>query len=134
MKKVKNPKDIIRTKDRNALADAFAKTESGSFLAMQAREIGPRVHNIKELAHQTIMDMTRTTPYYRKRLHMVMDRRVKASKAIARNPYELFKAAKPVLKGIARRGGDEYERALNTLRFTWSSQKTLAETVTMLLG
>lgn len=134
MKKVKNPKDIIRTKNRNVFADAFAKSESGALLVLETKDIGPRVHHIKELAHSTIMEMTRTTPYYRKRFCMVMEHRAKTGKISVQNPYELFKAAKSSLKVIALSGGRDYNAALMTLQFTWSSQKTLTQTVELILG
>jgi predicted metal-dependent phosphotriesterase family hydrolase len=137
MKKVKNPKDIVRAKDNSAMStafDAFGRTDNGQFIVVEAKNIGPRVTKLRELAHSTIMDMTRTTGWYKKRFYQLMDERRNTKKHAVNHPYDLFKAAKPVLKEIAVNGGDGYKSATMTLQYTWSSHKTLADTVNMILG
>lgn len=125
MKKIDNP----------IMADAFSKTEGGKVLVFQAKAIGIRVHDIKELAHSTIMEMTRNTHWYKKRFYQLMSDRKKAGKSSVGSPFDLFKAAKPVLREIAARGENaKYKSALMTLQFTWSSRKTLTDTVEMILG
>ncbi len=121
-------------KINTVMADAFGKTSNGQILVVEAKAIGPRVIHIKELAHDTLVGMTRTTPWYRKRFHWIMQERVKANKPTVQNPFLLFKAAKPVLKKIAVSGGKEYDNARMTLQFTWQSHRTLEDTVELILG
>ncbi len=117
-----------------AIADAFGKSKSGMLLVIETKEIGPRVKEIKELFHCTFVEMPRTTRYYYKRFYELMDERKRAGKTVAESPFALFKAAKPVLKKIAGRGGNEFKSALSDVQFTWSSKKTLNATVEMILG
>jgi hypothetical protein len=124
----------MRKINNNAMADAFGKTESGKFLVVEAKTIGTRVHHIKELTHSTLVEMTRSTHWYRKRFHWVMIERIKAGKPTVQTPFDLFKAAKPVLRRIAANGGKEYNAALMTLQFTWQSSRTLGDTVELILG
>ncbi len=124
MKKINNP----------AIADALAKSEAGELLVFQTKEIGPRIHRIKEMYHDTFVVMPRTTRYYYKRFYQLMDERKKAGKPVAQSPFELFKAAKPVLRKIAGRSEEEYNAAIMTIQYTWSSQRTLTDTVEMALG
>lgn len=120
-------------KINTVMADAFGKTESGKFLVVEAKAIGPRVHHIKELTHSTLVEMTRNTHWYRKRFHWVMQERVKAGKPTVQTPFDLFKAAKSTLKEIAVHGGKEYNSALMTVQFTWQSHQTLQDTVELIL-
>lgn len=117
-----------------AMVDAFSETESGQILVIEAKAIGPRVTNLKELAHDTIVEMTKTTRWYHKRFHWIMQERVKANKPTVQTPFHLFKAAKPVLKEIAVQGGKEYSSAHMTLQFTWDSHESLQDTVNLILG
>jgi hypothetical protein len=120
-------------KINTAIADAFGKTESGKFLVVEVKAIGPRVHHIKELAHSTLVELTRTTHYYRKRFSWVMEARVNAGKPTVQTPFDLFKIAKSVLREVGARGGSEYNKALMTLQYTWQTQRTLEETVELIL-
>jgi hypothetical protein len=124
----------MNKKVNTAMADAFGKTESGKLLVVEVKAIGPRVHHIKELAHSTLVEMTRSTHWYRKRFHWVMVERIKAGKPTVQTPFDLFKAAKPVVRKIAADGGKEYNAALMTLQFTWQSPRTLEDTVELILG
>ena len=135
--KGKNPKKVTTVKDNSAMAaafDAYARTEDGKMIVIEAKNIGPRVTKLRELGHSTIMEMTRDTYWYKKRFYQLMDDRRKANRPVVRRPYDLFIAAKPVLKKIAVNGGEQYKNATMTLQFTWSSQKTLTDTVNMILG
>ena len=121
-------------KINTVIADAFGKTESGKFLVIEAKAIGPRVHHIKELTHETLVGMTQATHWYRKRFHWIMQERVKAGKPTVQTPFDLFKAAKPVLREIAVHGGKEYNDTIMTMQFTWQSHQTLQDTVELILS
>ncbi len=123
MKKINNP----------AIAEAFGKTEAGEVLVFETKKIGPRIHDIKELYHDTFVVMPRTTRYYYKRFYELMDERKKAGKPVVENPFALFKAAKPVLKTLGEHGGKKYNEAIMTIQFTWSSRRTLTDTVELAL-
>lgn len=136
MKKVMNPKGIVRAKDNSAMSaafDAYGKTEDGKALIVEVKAIGPRVTKLRELAHSTIMEMTKNTHWYRKRFYQLMKERKWGKKPTVTHPFDLFKAAKPVLRELAVKGGDDYKAALMTLQFTWSSRKTLNDTVKLIL-
>ncbi|GAF77805.1 unnamed protein product [marine sediment metagenome] len=124
MKKINNP----------AIAHALFQTENGVTLVIQTKQIAPRIKRLKELYHDTFVVMPRTTRYYYKRFYSLMDERKKTGKPFAKSPFELFKAAKPVLRKIAGRSEAEYNAAFMTVQFTWSSQKTLTDTIELVLG
>jgi len=131
-KKARSPK--THTQSLGDAFDVVAKTTEGSILVVEAKNIGKRVTELRELAHSTIMDMTRTTSWYRKRFNQLMGERQRANKATVQNPFKLFEAAKPVLREIAVNGGDEFVNAKTILQFTWSSQSTLTDTMDLILS
>lgn len=136
MSKVKNPKNDIRTKNSDAMKvafDAVAKTDNGKVMVVEAKAIGTRVRDLRELAHSTIMEMTKTTRWYKKRFYELMKERRWGKKSTVKHPFDLFKASKPVLKEIAVNGGQEYKATLMILQYTWSSRKTLTDTVNLIL-
>lgn len=136
MNQVKNPKDNVRTKNSDAMAtafDAYAKTGKGT-IVIEAKDIGKRVTEMRELAYSTIMEMTKTTHWYKKRFYELMKERRWGEKQTVKHPFDLFKAAKPILKEIAVKGGDDYRTTTMILQFTWSSRKTLTDTVNLILG
>ena len=136
-KKVRNPRKPVASADNSAMENAFdvlGMTNDGKTIVAEAKNIGPRVQALRELAHDTIMDLTKSTRWYKQRFYTLMTARRKLNKPAVKHPFDLFKAAKPVLKEIAVNGGDSYKSTTMTLQYTWSSDKTLTETVDLILG
>lgn len=135
MKKVPSPIGRVTTKDRSAMYDAFCKNENGSVIVVEAKNIGPRINNLRETAYDIIMEKIQKTPHYRSYFHIIMKERAKANKATVRNPFLLFKAAKVSLKKVAQEGGDDYEYSLALFeKLTQTgTKKVLAEVVEMIL-
>ena len=120
---------------KQSMADAFAKTESGkSYIASIKEQIAPRVKKINELSHDTFVMMTRETGKYRYWYTQAMKARKSAGKLSLRTPFELFKASKPILRGLAVNGGDKYNDAVMKLQYTWGSEKDVKDTIEMILG
>ena len=123
--------------DNSAMATAFeayGKTTDGKHIVAEARNIGPRVTALRELAHEAIVELTKSTPEYRSRFYGLMAKRRRAQLPTVKNPFLLFKAAKPVLKEIAIDGGTLYDQITEDFQYLWCSEKSLAETIDMILA
>jgi len=121
-------------KINTVIADALGKTESGKHLIIEAKAIGPRIHDFFELGHSTLVEMPREDPKYRKMFHLTMIDRVKAGKKTVQTPYHLFKAANPKLRELAARGDEEYNLSRMVLQYTWQDCGSFVDTVEMILG
>ena len=115
---VKNPKKKRgaqeHTQSLRTAFDAAVKTDEGKVLVIQAKGIGKRVTSMRELAHGTIMEMTKTTYWYKKRFYELMKERKGGNRPTVKHPYDLFMAAKPVLREIAIKGDKEYHEMAKT--------------------
>jgi len=145
-----NPKQVIA--DNSAMANAFdaaTKTEKGQIMVFEAKSIGTRVSELRELSYDTIMELPKGTKRYKGMFYQYMEKRRRAGEpmtylkrdkngktvpAEVKHPYDLFQASKPVLKKIAVNGGDEYDLTTVCFQYTWASEKALADTVTKILG
>ncbi len=135
MKQVTNPKNNIRIKNSDEMRRAFdvvAKTDGGKALVFEAKSIGQRVRDLRELSHSVIVEMLKSKEY-KGLFHSVMIERCKTKKATVRNPYKLFIASKSVLKEIAVKGGDDYKSATETLQYACASEKNFTALVDQIL-
>jgi len=107
-----------RNSSNHALADAFYRTKEGATVVYQARnaikqaekeeqarQIAARIRQLKDLAFATFISKVPST--------------VTTPRAILRHIYE---QSKPVIRKLGINGGAEYERALEILKYTWSSE------------
>lgn len=92
-----------------SLRDAFYSSKDGRKIAYQAKRtvtIKSRIRVLKNLVHSTF----------------VSD--VPAGHA---RRWDIYQNSKPLVKKLGVQGGETYQQALDTLKFTWTSKKAYKE-------
>jgi hypothetical protein len=117
----------------SAMADAFYRTNSGAVLVFQARraisvdhreeaerkakEIAMRIRQLKELVYATFVSQVPPT--------------CRTPRSVL---YSIYQDAKPVIRELGVKGGQEYSKALNDVKFTWSNDQSCRSVVGLLTG
>jgi hypothetical protein len=115
-----------------AMADAFYRTNSGAGLVFQAKrsiavdrrreeaerkakEIAMRIRQLKELVYATFV--SQVPPNSR------------TPRAVL---YSIYQDAKPTIRDLGVKGGEEYSKALSAVKFAWSSDQACRAAVELL--
>jgi len=115
-----------------ALADALYRTESGRQIAFQAKrsiavdhrradaekrakEIAMRIRQLKELVYATFVSQV-------------------PPNSLTPRPilYSIYQDAKPTIRDLGVKGGEEYSKALSAVKFAWSSDQACRAAVELL--
>ena len=94
------------------MADAFMKTDKGQALVVEIkkeeRAIADRIRQLKQLVHATFV--SKVPHGHAKR-------------------FDVYQMAKPMIRELGRKGGEEYEDAILSVKFAWSNRKAYREAI-----
>jgi hypothetical protein len=112
-----------------ALADALYRTDSGKQVAFQAKrsiaidrrrqeterkskEIAIRIRQLKELVYATFVAQVPAN--------------CRTPRAVL---YSIYQDAKPVIRDLGIKGGEDYSKVMAAVKFAWSSDEACREAV-----
>lgn len=108
-----------------SMAEAFAKTTDGKALVAEARkresDIRFRVRELKEITYRTFV--TNVPGWLRHKLR----RQGHNTRDVYRDP-----AVRERIRELGREGGEAYENAVRTLKFTWDSKRSYEDSLAIL--